>query len=49
MTFGSGNGKKEVNILFEAGMKISDISVNISLIYPISVIFDTISTMTDIS
>ena len=30
-------------------MKISDISVDISPIYPISVMFDTISTMTDIS
>ena len=35
--------------LFLLGMKISDISVNISPIYPISVMFDTISTMTDIS
>ena len=33
---------------FYAGMKISDISVDISLIYPISVMFDTISAMTDI-
>ena len=33
---------------FQAGMKISDISVDISLIYPISVMFDTIST-SDIS
>ena len=32
-----------------AWMKISDISVDISPIYPISVMFDTISTMTDIS
>ena len=32
-----------------AGMKISDIFVYISLIYPISVMFDTISVMTDIS
>ena len=30
-------------------MKISDISVDISPIYPISVMFDTISVMTDIS
>ena len=30
-------------------MKISDIFVDISLIYPISVMFDTISAMTDIS
>ena len=30
-------------------MKISDISVDISPIYHISVIFDTISAMTDIS
>ena len=30
-------------------MKISDISVDISSIYPITVMFDTISTMTDIS
>ena len=33
----------------EAGMKISDISVDISLIYPISMMFDTISAMTDMS
>ena len=32
-----------------AGMKISYISVDISSIYPISVMFDTISMMTDIS
>ena len=31
------------------GMKISYISVDISPIYPISVMFDTISVMTDIS
>ena len=31
------------------GMKISDMSVDISPIYPISVMFDTISAMTDIS
>ena len=30
-------------------MKISDISVDISPIYPISVMFDMILTMTDIS
>ena len=30
-------------------MKISDISVDISLIYPISMMFDTISAMTNIS
>ena len=30
-------------------MKISDISIDISSIYPISVIFDTILAMTDIS
>ena len=30
-------------------MKISDISVDISPIYPILVMFDTISVMTDIS
>ena len=30
-----------------SGMKISDISVDISPIYPISVMFDTISAMTD--
>ena len=30
-------------------MKISDISVDISPIYPILVMFDTISAMTDIS
>ena len=30
-------------------MKIFDISVDISPIYPISVMFDTISAMTDIS
>ena len=30
-------------------MKISDISVDISSIYPISVMFDTISAMIDIS
>ena len=30
-------------------MKISDISVDISPIYPISVMFDTILVMTDIS
>ena len=30
-------------------MKISNISVDISPIYPISVIFDTISMITDIS
>ena len=33
----------------EAGMKISDISVDIFPIYPISVMFDTISAMIDIS
>ena len=33
----------------ESGMKISDISIDISSIYPISVMFDTISAMTDIS
>ena len=33
----------------QPGMKISDISVDISPIYLISVIFDTISTMIDIS
>ena len=33
----------------QAGMKISDICVDISPIYPISVMFDTISAMTDIS
>ena len=32
-----------------SGMKISDISIDISPIYPISVMFDTISAMTDIS
>ena len=32
-----------------SGMKISDISVDISPIYPISVMFDMISAMTDIS
>ena len=31
------------------GMKISDISVDISPIFPISVMFDTISAITDIS
>ena len=31
------------------GMKIFDISFDISPIYPISVMFDTISAMTDIS
>ena len=33
----------------EVGMKISDISVDISSIHPISMMFDTISVMTDIS
>ena len=33
----------------ESGMKISDISVDMSPIYPILVMFDTISAMTDIS
>ena len=33
----------------ETGMKIFDISVKISLIYPISIMFDTISAMIDIS
>ena len=32
-----------------AGMKIFEIFVDISTIYPISVMFDTISSMTDIS
>ena len=32
-----------------AGIKISDISVDIFSIYPISMMFDTISAMTDIS
>ena len=36
-------------LLSLARMKISDISVDISPIYPISVMFDTISAMTDIS
>ena len=35
--------------LFQSGMEISDISVDIFPIYPISMIFNTISTMTDIS
>ena len=33
----------------KAWMKISDISVDISMIYLISMMFDTISAMTDIS
>ena len=36
-------------ITMESWMKIYDISVDISSIYPISVMFDTISAMTDIS
>ena len=36
-------------IWFKSGMKISDISVDISSIYPILVMFDTLSAMTDIS
>ena len=35
--------------MIDVRMKISDISVDISPIYPILVMFDTISTMTDIS
>ena len=35
--------------MVDIGMKISDISFDISMIYPISVMFDTISMMNDIS
>ena len=39
----------QIRDLLDTRMKISDISVDISLIYPISVMLDTISMMTDIS
>ena len=43
---GGGDGCKcNIHVM----MKISDISVDISSIYPILVMFDTISAMTDIS
>ena len=42
-------GEPAQSALLYPGMKISDISVDISPIYPILVMFDTISAMTDIS
>ena len=49
LCFCIGRKSSFISVWFQPGMKISDISVDISPIYPISVMFDTISAMTDIS